>query len=83
MNDECDKCGEHTWDCKCMKWISITDRYPEDKQKVKIMVEDIQGKEHELECIFHDYEDYRGWEIKPPENITIHAIPTHWMALTS
>lgn len=65
-----------------MEWINAEDRYPEHMQKVKIKVKDTQGKQHEIDCIFKDYEDYRGWTgIKPIENITIHAKPTHWMPL--
>lgn len=64
-----------------MDWISVKDTYPAHKQKIRIKVEDTKGNEHELECIFNDYEDYRGWEIKPPENVTIYAKPTHWMSL--
>ncbi len=64
-----------------MEWISVEDKYPNHKQKIKIKVQDVEGNPHELECIFNDYEDYRGWEIKPPENVIIHAIPTHWMPL--
>jgi hypothetical protein len=66
-----------------MNWISVKDRYPVHKQNIRIKVEDTQGNEHELECTFNDYEDYRGWEIKPPENIIIHAKPTHWIPLPS
>lgn len=63
------------------EWISVNDRYPEHKQNIKIRVQDTEGKEHELECTFNDYEDYRGWEIKPSQNVTIHAKPTHWTPL--
>jgi len=64
-----------------MEWISVEDRYPSHKQNIKIKVEDTEGKEHQMECIFNDYEDYRSWEIKPPENITIYAKPSHWLPL--
>ncbi len=62
-------------------WVSVKDRYPLHRQKIKIKVEDIKGKDHELECIFNDCEDYRSWEIKFPEDTMIHAKPTHWMPL--
>ena len=64
-----------------MEWISVKDNYPQDKQKIKIKVEDIQGNEHELEAVFNDYEDCRSWKIKPPENVIIYAKPTHWMPI--
>ena len=63
------------------EWISVKDKYPENNQKIKIKVKDVQGNLHELEGVFRDYEDYRGWTIKFPENVTIHAKPTHWMPL--
>jgi hypothetical protein len=62
-----------------MTWISVKDEYPEHRQKIKIKVEDTQGKEHELEAVFNDHEDYRSWEMKFPENVTIHSKPTHWI----
>jgi hypothetical protein len=65
-----------------MDWISVEDRYPENKQKVKIRVEDTDQKEHILECTFIDHPDFRGWRMKPPENVTIHAKPTHWMPIS-
>lgn len=64
-----------------MSWISVKERYPHHMQNIKIRVEDTEGKEHELVCTFKDYEDYRAWTIKPPENVQIHAKPTHWMPL--
>ena len=64
-----------------MEWISVKDRYPDDNQRIKIKVNDTEGKEHELECTFSDCEDYRGWKIKPPENVTIYAKPTHWIPI--
>lgn len=42
MSGECDKCGEHTLECKCNRampstgWISVEDRLPEvDKGKIR------------------------------------------------
>lgn len=64
-----------------IEWISVEEAYPKHKQNIKVRVEDTEGKEHELECTFNDHADYRGWEIKPVENVTIYAKPTHWMPL--
>ena len=65
-----------------MEWISVKDQYPGHKQKVKVKVKDLQEIEHELEATFNDHEEYRSWgDMKFPENVMIHAKPTHWMPL--
>ena len=63
------------------EWVDVKERYPDHRENIKIKIQDIEGKEYELECIFNDYDDYRSWEIKSIDNVIIHAKPTHWMPL--
>ncbi len=65
-------------------WISVEDRYPENKQFVNIKIwDDLNNCECEIQCIFNDYEDYRAWTISKEEHEgrKLVAKPTHWMPL--
>jgi hypothetical protein len=71
-----------------MQWISVSERYPKDGQKVRIKIPDGNGNPIEFDVVFKDKEDYRSWgfdfhldpEILKDADGCI-AKPTHWMPL--
>ncbi len=36
MSGECEKCGEHTLECGCMRWINVKDKLPPDGEVILI-----------------------------------------------
>lgn len=66
------------------EWISLTERPPENGQKVRIKTYDKNGENIEIDAIFtlYDIDEWTeawGWNIGQRDD-TI-ARPTHWMPL--
>jgi hypothetical protein len=67
------------WGEKRNTWIPVEDGYPENGETVQIRIYNHKiDKIVEINAIFKDYEDYRGWELMGDYGKDIIAKPTHW-----
>jgi len=61
------------------EWINVKTPYPKNNQNIRVKVWDRKTESYfELYAMFNDYEDYRGWRIRPPEGTDIIALPQWW-----
>jgi hypothetical protein len=68
-----------------MEWISVEDKYPNDKQTVMIKIWDhINDCDCEVKAIFNDNELYRSWTINGQDDNgrNLIALPSHWALLS-
>jgi uncharacterized protein DUF551 len=62
-----------------MEWTSVKEKYPQNVQKVRVMVYDAKTKKDiEVDAVFYDHEDCRAWELVETGEHDITAKPTHW-----